>query len=70
MMAIRQPAAEKLVRQLLELKLTRINKLSDKFISAMAKIVITHVDIDEQHARAEKLQERSAAVNTENGEKK
>lgn len=56
-MGIRQPAAEKLVRQLLELRLTRMNQLSDKFITAMANIVIAHVDLDEQHQRTEKITE-------------
>jgi hypothetical protein len=52
---IRPPAAEKLVRQLLELPLSRAIPLSDKFIAAMGKIVVAHVDLDEQHQRAEEI---------------
>lgn len=55
---IRQKAAEKLVRQLLELRLTRLTPLSDEFIATMAKVVVAHVDMDEQHQRAEEFLDR------------
>lgn len=61
-LGIRQPAAEKLVRQLLELRLTRVNALSDQFVSAMAKIVITHVDLDEQHQRRDEIMNGTPAA--------
>lgn len=54
-MGIRQAAAEKLVRQLLELRLTRVIQLSDEFIATMAKMVRAFVDMDEQHQRAETI---------------
>lgn len=54
-MSFRQPAAEKLVRQLLELRLYRLAPLSDEFVTAMAKIAIAHVDLDEQHQRSEEI---------------
>lgn len=54
-MSIRKPAAKKLVRQLLELRLYRTAPLSEEFLDAMADIVMAHVALDEQHARTEEL---------------
>lgn len=48
---MRKPAAVKLVKQLLELRLTRVTPLSDKFFDAMADIVLSHELIDEVHER-------------------
>lgn len=69
-MSIRLAAAEKLVRQLLELRLTRVNKLTDQFITAMAKIVVTHVDLDEQHQRSEEILKPSDAAQHSSSEEK
>lgn len=59
-MSIRQPAAEKLVRQLLELRLTRVTALSDEFIATMARMVRAFVDLDEQHQRKEAIMKPQA----------
>lgn len=56
---MRKPAAKKLVRQLLEMRLTRITALSDDFIDAMADIVLSHEMIDEQAERIEKSMPRA-----------
>jgi hypothetical protein len=60
-MGIRQPAAEKLVRQLLELRLTRLTALSDEFIATMGKMVVAFVDMDERRQRTEMLNQPDAA---------
>jgi hypothetical protein len=55
-MGIRQPAAEKLVRQLLELRLTRLTALSDEFIATMGNgWSSAFVDMDERRQRTEIL---------------
>lgn len=51
---MRKPAAKRLVKQLLELRLTRITPLSEEFLDAMADIVLTHEMIDEQQERMER----------------
>jgi hypothetical protein len=61
MMGIRQPAAEKLVRQLLELRLTRLTALSDEFIATMGRMVVAFVDMDERRQRTEILNQPDAA---------
>lgn len=58
-MGIRQPAAEKLVRQLLELRLTRLTALSDEFIATMGKMVVAFVDMDEQRQRSEEIMDET-----------
>lgn len=52
---IRQAAAEKLARQLLEVRPSRLTPLSDQFFIATAKIIMAHVVLDEERQRREKL---------------
>jgi hypothetical protein len=68
-MGIRQPAAEKLVRQLLELRLTRLTALSDEFIATMGKMVVAFVDMDERRQRTEMLNPPDAASHADQEKK-
>jgi hypothetical protein len=54
-MGIRQEAAEKLARKLLELRAPRIEPMSQKFIETMARVIMLYVDMDEQRARSEEI---------------
>lgn len=60
MMGIRQPAAEKLARKILELLPPRLLKLEPKFYETMSRVIMVYVDMDEQRQRAEKLMEPSS----------
>lgn len=51
---MRKPAAKRLVKQLLELRLTRITPLTEEFFDLMADIVLAHELIDEQQERMER----------------
>lgn len=53
-MPMRKPAARKLVRLLLEKRVSRINVLSDEFVDVMADMVMTYIDMDEMAASNEK----------------
>lgn len=64
---IRQPAAEKLARQLLGIRPARLSPLSDEFFTATAKIIMAHVVLDEQRQRSEQLAEGLAAQQPQNG---
>lgn len=56
---IREEAARKLARQLLEPRLSRVTPLSEGFIEAVAKMIMVYVEGDEQKQRAEQIcQER------------
>jgi hypothetical protein len=57
-MSIRLPAAEKLAKQLLELRPPRMEALEPRFFTAMAKVIMAYVDIDEQRQRTEKIMEQ------------
>jgi hypothetical protein len=51
---IRQEAAKRLARQLLEQRISsRVTPLSDEFISAVAKMIMTYVANDELAQRLE-----------------
>lgn len=52
---IREEAAKKLARQLLEPRLSRVTPLSEDFIDAVAKMIMVYVDGDEQKQRSEQL---------------
>jgi hypothetical protein len=52
---IREAAARKLARQLLEPRISRVNPLSEEFIKTVAQVIMTYVHGDEQAQRAEKL---------------
>lgn len=52
---IREEAARKLARQLLEPRITRVTPLTDQFIDAVARMIMTYVAGDEQKQRAEQL---------------
>jgi hypothetical protein len=67
MMGIRQPAAEKLARKLLELRPPRMEALEPKFFETMARVIMVYVDMDEQRQRSEKILEpkQSAAERSE-----
>jgi hypothetical protein len=54
---INGPAAEKLAKQLLELRPPRMEALEPRFFTAMAKVIMAYVDIDEQRQRTEKVME-------------
>lgn len=54
-MSIRLPAAEKLAKQLLELRPPRMEALEPRFFTAMAKVIMAYVDIDEQRQRTEEI---------------
>jgi hypothetical protein len=71
-MGIRQPAAEKLARKLLELRPPRMEALEPKFFETMARVIMVYVDMDEQRQRSEKILEpkQSAARSDEAKEKK
>jgi hypothetical protein len=71
MMGIRQPAAEKLARKLLELRPPRMEALEPKFFETMARVIMVYVDMDEQRQRSEKIlePEQSAAQHSEDKEK-
>lgn len=45
-MPMRKPAARKLVRLLLEKRVSRINVLSDEFVDVMADMVMTYIDME------------------------
>lgn len=64
---IRLPAAEKLARQLLEMRPSRLTPLSDEFFLSTAKIIMAHVVLDEQRQRSEQLAEGLAAQQPQNG---
>jgi hypothetical protein len=70
-MGIRQPAAEKLARKLLELRPPRLEALEPKFFETMARVIMVYVDMDEQRQRSEKIlgPEQSAARSDEAKEK-
>jgi hypothetical protein len=70
-MGIRQPAAEKLARKLLELRPPRMEALEPKFFETMARVIMVYVDMDEQRQRSEKILEpkQSAAPSDEAKEK-
>lgn len=56
---IREQAAKKLARQLLEPRLSRVTPLSEDFIEAVAKMIMVYVAGDEQKQRSEQfIQER------------
>jgi hypothetical protein len=50
---IREEAARKLARRLLEPRITRVTPLTDQFIDAVAKMIMTYVSGDEQKQRME-----------------
>lgn len=54
-MGIRQPAAEKLARQLLELRPPRMQALEPRYFETMARVIMAYVDIDEQRQRTEEI---------------
>lgn len=51
---IREEAARKLARQLLERRLSRTNPLTEEFIAVVAQVIMTYVAGDEQKQRTEK----------------
>lgn len=51
---IREEAARKLARQLLEKRISRMTSLSDNFIDVMARVIMTYVEMDEQQQRNER----------------
>lgn len=50
---IREEAARKLARQLLERRLSRTNELTEDFIGVVAQVIMTYVAGDEQKQRME-----------------
>jgi hypothetical protein len=54
-MPIREPAAEKLARKLLELRAPRLSAPSPEFYPMMAKVIMLYVEMDEQRQRTEKI---------------
>jgi hypothetical protein len=71
MMGIRQPAAEKLARKLLELRPPRMEALEPKFFETMARVIMVYVDMDEQRQRSEKILEpKQSAARSDEGSKK
>jgi hypothetical protein len=64
-MSIRLPAAEKLSRQLLQLRPPRMEALEPRFFTAMAKVIMAYVDIDEQRQRSEKIMEEPSSAASE-----
>jgi hypothetical protein len=54
-MGIRQAAAEKLARKLLELRPPRMGALEQKFYDTMARVIMLYVNMDEQRARQETI---------------
>lgn len=51
---IREEAAKRLARQLLERRLSRVTPLSEKFVGVMARMIMTYVAMDEQQQNIQK----------------